>query len=101
MIKPIVLLDIANIIMFIGNIPLIITVVKDYGNLRGFSLRGSAMMVIAMGLILGYLWLERAYFSLFLSIITFLYWLIIVISLVNQDGQLENEETGVKTSYIR
>lgn len=100
MINPQILLDIANFILFIGIIPMLITVIGDYGRLKGFSLRGSVMTALAMIFILGYLWMIKAWISFGMTLVTLLYWIIVVVSLVNQDGQLEDGETEVKTSYI-
>lgn len=74
LLNPVFHLQIANVLLFIGNILLIWKVVKDRNVLRGFDMVGSLLTFVASLFILSYLGQFNLWFSFWLSTLTTLFW---------------------------
>lgn len=77
------LFDVANFIALVGTGLLIRAVVKDKDTLKGYSLPGSFLTFLAVLIFQIGFFLEGYYISIAFSLVTMLYWLLVVLYLIN------------------
>jgi hypothetical protein len=78
------MLDVGNFFLFISGFLMIRTAYKDRDVLTGYNLVGSLMLAIGISFALIFYFQEGYYVSIFLTMPNYLYWIVVVASLLRK-----------------
>jgi len=78
----ITMLDVGNFFLFISGFLMIYTAYKDRDVLSGYNLIGSLMLVIGISFVIVFYIQQGFWLSTFLTLPNYLYWIVVVISLL-------------------
>ena len=76
------LLDVGNFFLFISGFLMINTAYKDRKVLSGYNFTGSLMLAIGISFVIVFYLQEGFYVSTFLTLPNYLYWIVVVVSLL-------------------
>ena len=76
------MLDVGNFFLFISGFLMIRTAYRDRGVLAGYDLIGSLMLAVGISFALVFYFQMGYYVSIFLTMPNYLYWIVVVVSLL-------------------
>jgi hypothetical protein len=76
------LLDVGNLFLFISGFLMIHTAYKNREVLTGYNFTGSLMLAIGISFVIIFYLQEGYYVSTFLTMPNYLYWIVVVVSLL-------------------
>ena len=76
------MLDLGNFFLFISGFLMIRTAYRDRDVLKGYNLVGSLMLAIGISFVLIFYFQMGYYVSIFLTLPNYLYWIVVVVSLL-------------------
>lgn len=76
------MLDVGNFFLFISGFLMIHTAYKDRDVLTGYNFVGSLMLAIGISFVIVFYLQEGFYVSTFLTMPNYLYWIVVVVSLL-------------------
>ena len=77
-------LDLGNLFLFVSGFLMINTAYKDREVLTGYNLTGSLMLAIGISFMMIFYLQEGYYVSIFLTLPNYLYWIVVVASLLRR-----------------